>query len=304
MKLSRQFPLNALRVFEATARQASFTKAGEELGMTQTAVSYQIKLLEGSIGEPLFLRQTRRISLTAAGARLAPKVSEAFDLLQEAVAQARNTTEGTLNIQSTATFATHWLARHIGSFQLRNPAIAVRLETAQELVDFAQTEVDVAIRAGRGNWPGLRTHALMKVDFTPMLSPVLSKSIGGLSTPADLLKLRLIDPGDPWWKIWLAAAGIADPTLEGRPRSRLGAQSFEAQAAVAGQGVALLTPAFYAEELAMGRLIQPFDIVGNDGSHYWLAYPESRRNAPKIRIFRDWLLKEIGADAGSADTLS
>lgn len=293
MKMSRQFPLNALRVFEATARQANFTKAGQELGMTQTAVSYQIKLLEESIGEPLFLRQTRRISLTEAGQRLAPKVSEAFDLLQEAVAHARNSTEGTLNIHSTATFASRWLARHIGSFQLRNPAIAVRLETAQEVIDFAQTEADVAIRAGKGDWPGLRCHSLLKVDFTPMLSPELAASIGGVSTPADLLKLRLIDPGDPWWKAWLTAAGVSGADLESRPRSRLGAQSFEAQAAVAGQGVAMLTPAFYVEELAMGRLIQPFDLVCNEGSHYWLAYPESRRNAPKIRAFRDWLLGEL-----------
>ncbi|MCM2473076.1 LysR family transcriptional regulator [Rhizobium sp. CG5] len=293
MKLSRQFPLNALRVFEATARQASFTKAGQELGMTQTAVSYQIKLLEESIGEPLFLRQTRRISLTEAGQRLAPKVSEAFDLLQEAVAHARNSTEGTLNIHSTATFASRWLARHIGSFQLKNPAIAVRLETAQEMIDFAQTEADVAIRAGKGDWPGLRCHSLMKVDFSPMVSPELAASIGGLSTPADLLKLRLIDPGDPWWKIWLTAAGVSGADLESRPRSRLGAQSFEAQVALAGQGVAMLTPAFYPEELAMGHLIQPFDLVCNEGSHYWLAYPESRRNAPKIRAFRDWLLGEL-----------
>lgn len=293
MKMSRQFPLNALRVFEATARQASFTKAGQELGMTQTAVSYQIKLLEESIGEPLFLRQTRRISLTEAGQRLAPKVSEAFDLLQEAVAHARNSTEGTLNIHSTATFASRWMARHIGSFQLKNPAIAVRLETAQEMIDFAQTEADVAIRAGKGDWPGLRCHHLMKVDFSPMLSPELAASIGGLSTPADLLKLRLIDPGDSWWKVWLTAAGVGGADLESRPRSRLGAQSFEAQAAVAGQGVAMLTPVFYAEELAMGRLIQPFDLICDEGSHYWLAYPESRRNAPKIRAFRDWLLNEL-----------
>lgn len=295
MKLSKQFPLNALRVFEAAARLGSFTRAGEELGMTQTAVSYQIKLLEENVGEPLFLRRPRQIALTEIGEQLAPKVSEAFGMLSEAMASASGGgAETTLLIHSTPTFASQWLARHLGSFQLKHPNIAVRLATSASVIDFSREPSDIAIRAGRGVWPGLRAHLLMKMYFTPMLSPELAASIGGVHQPADLLKLRIIDAGDPWWAQWFAEAGVPDPGLQGRPRSRLGAQSFEASAAIAGQGVAVLTPEFYADDLASGRLIQPFEILSTDGVDYWLAYPENRRHTPRIRAFRDWILGEFG----------
>lgn len=293
MKMSRQFPLNALRAFEAVARLGSFTKAGEELGMTQTAVSYQIKLIEENIGEPLFLRRPRRIALTEVGERMAPRVTEAFEMLQEAVSSARGDIDSMLLISSTPTFASQWLARNIGAFQLEHPNIAVRLVANDKIIDFAEERFDLAIRAGIGDWPGLVSHPLMRVEFTPMLSPALAETIGGVHEPRDLLKLRIIDPGDPWWPMWFKAAGVDDPDLDGRPHSRLGAQSFEARAAVAGQGVAILTPEFYLDDVALGRLYQPFDIRCNDDSNYWLAYPHARRNTPKIRIFRDWLLGEL-----------
>ncbi|RWX78720.1 LysR family transcriptional regulator [Neorhizobium lilium] len=289
MKMSRQFPLNALRVFECTARQMSFTKAGEELGLTQTAVSYQVKLLEDTLGEQLFLRRPRQVTLTEAGEKLAPKISEAFALMNDAIASLKDTPEGTLIIHATATFAARWLARHLGTFQLANPGMAVRLETSQELIDFSRTQADVAIRTGKGNWPGLRAHFLLKSHFTPMLSPELAATIGGVKTPADLLKLRIIDPGDIWWPIWFAAAGMPDVDLSGRPSSKFGAQAVEAAAAIAGQGVAILRPEFYTDDVALGRLIQPLETLAHDGTDYWLVYAESRRNVPKIRAFRTWI---------------
>ncbi|AXV15963.1 LysR family transcriptional regulator [Neorhizobium sp. SOG26] len=291
MKMSKQFPLNALRVFESAARQMSFTKAGEELGLTQTAVSYQIKLLEDTLGEQLFLRRPRQVTLTEAGNRLAPRISEAFAIMNDAVASLSNTSEGTLIIHTTATFASRWLSRYLGTFQLQNPGIAVLLETSQETIDFTRTQGDVAIRSGSGTWPGLKSHFLMKSHFTPMLSPQLAETIGGVKTPEDILKLRIIDPGDIWWPIWFAAAGLPDVDLKSRPISRFGAQSFEAAAAVAGQGVAILKPEFYTDDVALGRLIQPFDILASDGSDYWLVYPEAKRNQRKIRLFRDFILK-------------
>ncbi|MCG5475129.1 MAG: LysR family transcriptional regulator, partial [Sinorhizobium fredii] len=207
MKMSKQFPLNALRVFEAAARLGSFTRAGEELGMTQTAVSYQIKLIEESVGEPLFLRRPRQVTLTEVGQRLAPKVTEAFELLQEAVASARVDADTALFIHSTPTFASQWLARNIGTFQIAHPHISVRLTTADKVIDFGKEAADIAIRYGDGNWPGLASHPLMRVEFTPMLSPALAETIGGVHEPRDLLKLRIIDPNDPWWEQWFRAAG-------------------------------------------------------------------------------------------------
>jgi LysR family glycine cleavage system transcriptional activator len=293
MKMSKQFPLNALRVFEAVARHLSFTKAGEELGLTQTAVSYQVKLLEETLKETLFLRQPRKILLTEAGARLAPKVAEGFDMLASALTEMQGAAEGTLTIHSTHTFASHWLARHLGIFQLDNPTIAVRLETSQQVIDFSKTEADLAIRVGSGEWPGLKSHFVMRNHFTPMLSPKLADTIGGVRTPKDLLKLKIIDPSDPWWRIWFTAAGHPDATLESASRSRLGSQAVEAAAAIAGHGVAILRPDFYQDDVATGRLIQPFDLTCEDGSHYWLAYPEARRNTAKVRAFRAFLQKTL-----------
>ncbi|CAN7416468.1 LysR substrate-binding domain-containing protein [Neorhizobium sp. LjRoot104] len=293
MKMSKQFPLNALRVFECAARLMSFTRAGKELGLTQTAVSYQIKLLEDMTGEQLFLRRPRQVSLTEAGERLAPKISEAFAIIGDALSSMHDASEGTLTIHSTATFASRWLARHLGTFQLENPGIAVRLETSQEMIDFSRAEADIAIRSGKGEWPGLRRHFLMRNHFTPMLSPDLAATIGGVRTPDDILKLRIIDAGDPWWPFWFAAAGLPDVDLTGRPVSRMGAQAFEAAAAIAGQGVGILQPEFYTDDVALGRLVQPFDILGYDGSDYWLVYPEARRNSKKIRAFRDFMRKTM-----------
>lgn len=288
-------PLSAIRVFEAAARHQSFTKAAAELGMTQAAVSYQIKVLEDRIGAPLFLRRPRQVSLTEVGQRLAPPIAEAMEMIGQAFAAARSGAQGTLSITTVATFATNWLAQHLGSFQVAHPSLAVRLDMSPRFLDFAREEVDIAIRAGNGDWPGLAKHMLLQTTFTPMLSPRLAESIGGIKEPKDLLRLPIIGPEDPWWAQWLTEAGVSPAELEGHPRSSMGSQIVDSGAAIAGRGVAILTPAFFAAELASGRLIQPFDIVCHDGNAYWLVYPEARRNVPKIAAFRTWILAEIVA---------
>ena len=289
-------PLAAVRVFDAAARHLSFTRAAEELGMTQAAVSYQIKVLEDRVGAPLFLRRPRQVTLTDVGQRLAPAVTEAFELIRQAFATAHGGAQGTLSITTVPTFAVNWLAQHLGSFQVAHPALAVRLDMSPHFVDFAREEFDLAIRAGDGNWPGLASHFLMPIQFTPMLSPRLAERIGGVKEPADLLKLPIIGTEDPWWAQWFAEAGVAAPGLDGRPRNSLGSQSVEGGAAVAGHGVAILTPAFYQAELASGRLIQPFDLVSSDVRSYWLVYPEARRNVRKIAALREWILAEFAVD--------
>jgi LysR family transcriptional regulator, glycine cleavage system transcriptional activator len=294
-------PLAALRVFEAVARLASFTKAAGELGMTQAAVSYQVKVLEERAGAPLFLRRPRGIVLTETGRALAPAATDAFERIGAAWAAATGDAGEVLRVTTTLTFAASWLARRLGAFQIAHPLIAVRLDTSQEQRDFARDEVDVAIRVGRGDWPGLAVHPLFASDFTPMLSPALAASLpGGLREPADLLGLPLVNPDDPWWRTWFAAAGLAfEPAQVRSAGGDLGAQVYDAGAALGGQGVAVLTLAFYGDELADGRLVQPFGLVCREDG-YWLAYPEARRNALKIRAFRDWLLSE--AAKGAAGT--
>ncbi len=296
MKLSRKFPLNALRVFEAVARHGSFSRAGEELGMTQTAVSYQIKLLEGILGEQLFLRQPRQIVNTDAANRMLPNVGKAFELLSEAMLSARQTSNETLEIHSSPTFASHWLARNLGSFQLAWPAIAVRLLRVSKITDFNRDPADISIRWGVGPWPDLECHLLGRFSFTPMLSPALADSIGSLPRPEDLLRLPIIGAQQTSWLNWFASVGITEPDLSSHTRHNYVEQDMCSNAALAGQGVAILNHIYYAEELAAGRLIAPFNHHFNDKIGIWLVYPESRRNTPKIKAFREWILAAVSSD--------
>ncbi|MBJ3785109.1 LysR substrate-binding domain-containing protein [Devosia sediminis] len=284
-------PMTAVRAFEAVARHLSFTRAAEELGMTQAAVSYQIKILEERVGTPLFLRKPRQIVLSEAGARLAPDVGQAFDLLRNAFADTRGAVDNQLSITTVPTFAIQWLALNVGQFQLAHPQIAVRVDSSGDLVDLLHDDFDIGIRTLPGpQGGGLATHLLVKADFTPLLSPALAESVGGIREPADLMKLPFLDPQDEWWAMWFAAAGVPGFSSEGRPRNVLNHQSLLAVAAMAGQGVTMLTPALFRDDIAAGRLIQPFPLLAEAGRGYYLAYPESRRNQPKIRMFRDWML--------------
>ena len=281
-------PLAAIRAFEAVARLLSFTKAAEELGMTQAAVSYQIKLLEERLGSPLFVRRPRQIALSPLGERLAPDIRQAFQLLRSAFAEAGVQADTTLAISAVPTFASQWLAANLGLFQISHPAIAVRVESSALLIDFASTDFDVAIRATETVGKGLAAHKLTRVEFAPMLHPRLVGQYE-VRNPADLLRVPQITPDDPWVAAWYQLAGVSAPAAD-RPFARLGYQSMEASAAMAGRGVAMLTPQFYGEEVRAGRLVQPFELVGWQRHFYYLVYPEARRNNPKIRAFRDWIL--------------
>ncbi|MFM9857900.1 transcriptional regulator GcvA [Pseudoxanthobacter sp. M-2] len=285
-------PLAAVRCFEAAARHLSFTRAADELAMTQAAVSYQIKVLEERLGVPLFLRGPRGVSLSEAGRRLEPAVTSAFADLREAFAAIGGERGGTLTLSVVNSFAAHWLLPRLGGFGRAHPEIAVRLEVSPELVDFARRDVDVAIRMGQGDWPGLARHRIMDVAFTPILSAELLAASRPLRTPADLLDLPLIDPVDPWWGQWFAAAGVEAPALAARRGLWVESQTLAARAALSDQGVAILSPEFFADELARGALVQPFPLLHAPGSAYYLVYPPARRRAPRVAAFREWVLRE------------
>ncbi len=289
-------PLAAVRVFEAAARHENFTKAAAELGMTQAAVSYQIRLLEERVALPLFAREKRRVALTDAGRRLAAATGQAFDMLDAAFATLRAEDEATLTITTSYTFANTWLAWRLGAFQMAHPEMAARMLTDDSLVDFASEEVDVGVRTGMGDWPGLAADLLFRINFTPMCSPDFLARHGGAIEPRDLLDLPLIGPDDPWWEVWLREVGVDVPERKPRRGIRLGFQAHEGHAAMAGQGVAMLTPFFWRNDLAEGRLVRPFAQVSTRGWGYWLIYAEHRRNAPKIKRFREWLLAEVKRD--------
>lgn len=292
-------PLPSVRVFEAAARHENFTLAAGELGMTQAAVSYQIRLLEERLGVPLFVRSKRRVTLSEAGRRLAPVVSDAFDRLSEGFSGLVDEDESVLGISTAQTFASNWLAARLGGFQIARPELAVRLLTSNALADFARDEVDVAVRMGTGPWPGLRQHFLFCLYATPLCTPDF-RDRHGLERPEDLLRVPRLNAHDWWWKEWLEAAGVALEDETPQHGIRLDSQSLEGNAALAGHGVGLLTPLYWNAELAAGRLVQPFDLVVVSGPALWLVYPEHKRGRAKIRAFRDWLLAEMSAEAARA----
>jgi LysR family glycine cleavage system transcriptional activator len=292
--------MSAIRVFEAAARHQSFTRAAEELGMTQAAVSYQIRMLEDRVGTPLFTRLPRQVVLTAKGRQLAPAVTEAFEALRHAFSGLEETVQSVLSITTLTTFASAWLVPRLGRFQQLHPDIAVQIDVSAQIVDLTQSDFDIAVRSGTGEWPGLEAQFLFPSHFTPVGSPDLLRS-ADLREPADLLKLPILTPSDPWWRDWFAAAGLPDVDLSDRPDNSLGAQQFEGMAAMAGQGLAMINPYFFPADLAAGRLVQPFDLVVQADRSYWIAYPKARRRSAKIQAFRDWALSEVASDMERAE---
>lgn len=285
-------PLSAVRVFDAAARCQNFTQAAAELGMTQAAVSYQIRLLEDRLGLSLFTRSKGRVSLTDSGRRIAPLLAAAFDSLEEAFAGLVNDDQSVLSISAAQTFASTWLAARLGAFQVRHPDLAVRLSTDNRLVDFSSGEYHAAIRIGRGNWPGLKCHFLFRSHVTPMCSARFAED-HRLERPEQLHSVPWLSPTDGWWVEWLRGAGVEAQPVDSLPGLVLDSQVVEANAAFAGAGIAMMTPLFWRSELESGRLVQPFPHIYFPGTSHWLVYPEARRSQPKIVALRQWLLAEI-----------
>jgi LysR family glycine cleavage system transcriptional activator len=287
-------PLAAIRVFDAAARLRSFTRAAEALGMTQAAVSWQVKALEGRLGQALFVRRPREVALTAAGERLARASSEAMGLLRAALADITETDEGVLSITTLPSLAMHWLGPRLASFQLAWPEFAVRLEISTRIADLAHESLDVGVRAGPGEWLGLESHFLMPNIHVAVCAPEF-RDRNGLAEPRDLLSAQRIG-SDEDWAVWFAAAGIGEPPSGPAPRLRADTQTLEAAPALAGQGVALVSPVFFADEIGRGRLVQLFDVVATYSPGYWLVYPKERRRMRKIAAFRDWILARAAED--------
>ena len=265
--------------------------------MTQAAVSYQVKLLEDRLGAALFVREKGRARLSPLGVRLMPALTKAFDQMDAAFAAHREEDEALLTVATTFTFANTWLAWRLGSFQMAHPGIAVRMTTGNNLVDLNSGEADIAIRAGNQPWDGLVCEPLMTIDFTPMCTPsFLAKTeerLGRKMEPADILDLPMLSPDDPWWDQWFAEAGVKHEGRSRIPGLRLDSQADEGHAAMGGQGVVLLTPEFWRNDVRDGRLVQLFPVTATAGFRYWLVYPEHRRRSPKIRHFREWLMESV-----------
>lgn len=283
-------PVNAIRVFETAARLGNFTRTGETLGMTQAAVSYQIKLLEDRLGFTLFERKARHVELTARGARLARGTSDAFRLLERTFRDVREDRDSVLSLTALPTFCSNWLVPRIGAFQLDNPSLAVRIDSRSDLVDIKAGEADIGIRIGKGQWPGLEARRLFGDTTAPLVPRAALDRFGPFERPDDLLKLRLFGPIS-WWRDWLEQAGGDPSRLPDRPALELETQTMEVSAAIAsGDAATMVTPIYFAEQLASGALVAPFSTELDLGDGHYMVFDPTRAKEPKIKAFIAWML--------------
>ncbi len=289
-------PLNALRAFESAARNLSFTKAAEELNVTQAAISHQVKGLEDWFGIPLFRRMNRALLLTDAGQMLLPSVSEGFDRLAAGVMSLdRWGEEGVLEVTTLDSFASIWLVPRLGKFRALHPDIDVRVTISDHVMDLGLRGIDVGIRYGKGSWPNVEVTPFMDEELFPVCSPGFLTQ-HRLSDPADLCNVTLLHDDMPVdWEDWLAAAGYPDvPSVRGPGFTH---SNLVLISATAGEGVALGRSVLVAEDLKAGRLVKPFDFSLPAGDSYYIITPKGVPDPPKVTAFKAWLIDE--AQSGS-----
>jgi LysR family transcriptional regulator, regulator of gene expression of beta-lactamase len=280
-------PLNALRAFEASARHLSFTRAAQELNVTQAAVSQQVRALEERLGTPLFKRLPRGLNVTDEGRALLPVLSDAFGRIEAVLKQF----EGghfheVLTVGVVGTFAVGWLMPRLKAFRETHPFVELRLLTHNNLVDPASEGLDFAIRFGAGIWPATHNARLLDAPLAVLCAPDIARRLSKPSDLASEVLLRSYRADD--WSEWCEAAGLDPWTMNGPvfDSSRL-----MVEAAVQGAGVALAPSCMFVRELQAGLLVRAFDIEVKTGS-YWLTWLKSRRLSPGMQLFRDWIVAE------------
>lgn len=292
---------NALRAFEASARHQSFSAAAEELHVTPAAVGQLVRSLEDVLGAPLFHRGTSgrsRLVATETAERALPDIRSGFDRLTMGWERLQETVSGVLTVTVSPAFAAKWLLPRIDRFQTLCPDTDVRLDTSLKPVDFVAQQVDIGVRYGTGNWPGLAADKLMAEDIYPVCAPELLRQSERLRTPEDLAAETLIhdlsmneNAGFPTWDTWLGKAGISGVnTARGM---RINNSAAVLQAAAEGHGIALARGVMARDDLAAGRLVRLFpEVIFVSSLAYYVVYRQECATLPKISIFREWLFKE------------
>jgi LysR family glycine cleavage system transcriptional activator len=305
--MARRLPsLNSLRAFEAAARHLSISKAAEELNVTPAAVSHQVKALEDSLGIQLFRRLNRALMLTDAGQIFLPGLRDGFDQLAQAVERVdAERDSGALTVSTGPSFAAKWLVPRLDRFRAAHPDTDLRIDATDRVVDFAREGADVGIRYGAGDYPGLRAERLFSDEMVAVCNVKLCKGPPPLREPSDLKGHTLLhvewdtqNETAPNWRMWLLAAGVTDVDANRGPRFSL--ESMAAQAATEGHGVALISSVLVADDLAVGRLVRPFDLSLPGTFAYYVVAPEASADKPRVAAFFDWILGEA-ARSGAVD---
>ncbi len=284
----------ALLAFEAAARHESFTRAAEELALTQSAICRQIGTLESFLGVALFRRTRRGVQLTEAGLSYSRQIAPRLDAIERDTlsVMAHHGTGTTLDLAVVPTFATRWLIPRLSGFQQQNPEVVVNMSTQTRPFLFDQTEYDAAIYFGDAGWPGTEAHFLMREYPVPVCSPALPGARAQMS-PTEIARLPLLQQTTrPYaWRHWFESAKVnTDQDMAGM---RLELFSMLAQAAIERMGVALIPPFLIQHELAAGSLMTPCDCSFPSTRAYYLIVPERKAERPALTRFREWLLAEV-----------
>jgi LysR family transcriptional regulator, glycine cleavage system transcriptional activator len=295
--------LQALKAFDAAARHLSFSKAARELNLTPAAISHQIKELEEQTGAILFERTSRSMQLTKAGHILRAAVGEALGGLTDALLRIRQMENPKqLRVTASPSIAAKWLVPRLDRFLGAHPGSDVRVDVSQSLLDFDRDGLDLAIRFGKGDYPGLEVEKLLEDTVFPVCSPALLTKDKPLREPRDLLRHTLIHldweaQGAVWpnWRMWMLAAGIKD--FNDTRGLHFNQTSLAVQAAVDGHGVALGDSTIVADDLAAGRLVKPFELSLRSPPHfaYYLIMTKESAERPIVKAFRDWIVSEVAA---------
>ena len=288
--------LNALQAAEAVGRLGSLSRAAAALGVTASAVSHRLRGLEQQLGLGLFERGEAGLVPTAAGRRLLPGLSEGFQRIAAAVAEATAQERGTVTVTCGLAFAAKWLVPRLVGLAARHPELEVRLVTTSRLVEFDREDIDLGIRFGRGRWPGLKAELVAPQLLIPVASPAIAAA---LADPAASQGVPLIEDEQSLfgWDDWLAAGGPATggpAALAVHPRRRFPDASLAVEAALAGHGVWLAWPLLVDEALQSGRLVRAFPDRIDAGLGYWLVSTPARWRRPEVARFRGWLTSTLG----------
>jgi LysR family glycine cleavage system transcriptional activator len=290
-------PLNSLRAFEAAARHCSFRHAAEELNVSHSAISHQIKLLESQLGTELFHRSVRSVELSDAGQIYYPILRDAFDRIADATERVRANVRSTvLTVQVYVTFAVGWLIPRLIDFQKKHPEIQVHINSSHIDADFQRSDVDVCVLMGYKVQPEVHYEYLFTSEIFPVCSPKLLEEGPRLKKPQDLTNHNLlyINHAEQDWPNWFEAAGVqSESTNQG---IRFDSYSLALEAAIDGAGVALALQPFGMSDVRAGRLVEPFDIKAPAFGDWYLAYRENRRNSAKVKAFQKWLLEQVNED--------
>ncbi len=289
-------PANSLVAFEAAARHLNFTRAAKELNVTQAAVSRQIQVLEKHLAVALFHRLPRGLSLTGEGQRLHAAVTMGLEHIANTAADIRRVRRpGEVTVSTSVTFANYWLMSRVAKFRAAHPDVELRLVASAPVRDLAVAGIDLAVRYGRGGWPGVETIHLFDNEVFPVCAPGYLAGRPRLREPADLLDetlLHLIEYDRNWvsWTAWLRALGVTQ--APSGPGLRFDNYLVLTQAVLDGQGIALGGGRLAEDSLARGALVRPIDATLQSERAFYLLVPDEVPLSPPARLFHDWIRAE------------